>query len=99
MNKRTKRMNVKGTYHSLTGGLAKRKPAHRDRRRRDGTGELGMAEKEETQEEQERFSCRSRGTQSTLDKPPSNGRAGILVEGTSLRLTRHVLLLHRISCL
>lgn len=31
-----------------------------------------------------------RGTQSTLDKPPSNGGAGILAEGTSLRLTRHI---------
>lgn len=43
-------MNVKGTYHSLSGGLAKTKPAHRDRRRRDGAGELRMASKEETQD-------------------------------------------------
>lgn len=50
MNKRTKKMNVKGTYHSLTSGLAKRKPAHGDRRRRDEAGELGMAVKEETRE-------------------------------------------------
>lgn len=48
-----------------------------------------MAKKEEAQEWQEHFSRRPRGTQSTLDKPPSNGGAGILAEGTSLRLTCH----------
>lgn len=70
--------------------LAKRKPAHRDRWRRDGAGELGVAKREEAQEWQECFSSTPRGTQSTLDKPPSNGGAGILAEGTSLRLTHHI---------
>lgn len=68
MNKRTRRMNVKGTYPSLTGGLAKRKPAHGDRRRCDGAGELGTAEGKRPGKCVVRgraFSCRSRGTQST----------------------------------
>lgn len=88
MSKRTKRTNAKDP--PWPHRLAKKKPAHGDRWRRAGAGGLGMAKKEEAQERQERFSSRLRGTQSTLDKPPSNGGAGFLAEGTSLRLTCHI---------